>query len=77
MLQIYTDVAHKCPAYRGLDEAIKAGTPSVDVPLQPREHLRVVPSSTREVTGTLAATHIAEIPFVLGNTAHLPLPNGA
>ena len=76
MAQIYTDAAFKCPAYRGLNAAIKAGNPAWTYLFNHTDSCTWSPGIPKTALRLLAATHTAEIPFVFGNTADLPLPNG-
>lgn len=73
---VMADAAYTCPAYRGLNQAVSNGVSAYAYFFTHSPTCSWYQSLPQAAVQILGATHTAEIPFVLGNTHHLPLPNG-
>lgn len=73
---VYTALQDICPVYRALNKAADNG---VDGWVYAFNHAPFCPWAlglTQKVLQLLGPMHSSEIPFVLGETKHLPVPNG-
>lgn len=73
---VYTDYSYKCPAYRGLLQAVKNGVPTWTYEFNHTLSCTWVSTIPQQIVPILGPTHTEEIPLIFGNTDNLPLPNG-
>jgi carboxylesterase type B len=76
MTAVFTDVAYKCPSYRGLLGAQAAGMPVWTYEFNHAPSCAWYSAIPQEYVSFVGATHTAEIPFVFNTTHNMPLPGG-
>lgn len=74
MTAIITDFSYKCPAYRGLEMALKNNVPAYTYLWSHTPSCPWFKSIPIEGLPYFGATHTSEVPFVLGDVYDLPLP---
>lgn len=73
---VESEATYRCPAYRGLRIAAQNGVPVWNYYFDHAPKCSWEPGIPQAAVPLLRAAHTAEIPFVFGDTTHLPLPNG-
>lgn len=73
---VFTASEYQCPAYRALNKAAEKGVDAWAYAFNHTPSCPWSPGLTEKALQLLGPTHTSEIPFVLGQTRHLPAPNG-
>lgn len=73
---VYTASQDICPVYRALNKAVDNGVHSWVYAFNHTPSCSWAPGLTEKALQLLGPVHTSEIPLVLGETKHLPAPNG-